>query len=70
MSINHNGLALARCHLDDMCTFTKIDRIRYKMVIMQLLDNLNYLCAPYPHMIVESKNPMARIKKDLMDFFH
>ena len=24
-SINHNGLALARCHLDDMRTFTKID---------------------------------------------
>ena len=45
-SINHNGLVLARCHLDDMCTFTKIDRVRYKMLIMQMLDNLNYMCAP------------------------
>ena len=37
---------------------------------MQLLENLNYLCAPYQHKKIKSKNPMARIKKDLMDFFH
>ena len=68
--INTNGLNLARCEKDDMYNFTKIDRIRYKMVIIQLLENLNYLCAPYQHKKIKSKNPMARIKKDLMDFFH
>ena len=69
-SINHKGLALARCHLEDMRTFTKIDRVRYKMVIMQMLDKLNYMCAPYQHKKIQTKKPMARIKKDLMDFFH
>ena len=69
-SINHNGLTLARCDLDDMRTFSKIDRVRYKMVIMQMLENLNYLCAPYHLKKIKSKNPMARIKKDFMDFFH
>ena len=57
-SINETGLALARSHLDEIRQFTRVDRARYKMVIIQMLDNLDFMCAPYHHKKIQTGNPM------------
>ena len=70
MKRTHCNFAFAAYNLDEIRSFTKIDRLRYKMVIVQMLENLNFMCAPYQHKKIRTGNPMKRIKKDLMDFFH
>ena len=69
-SINETGLALARSHLEEMHRFTRVDRARYKMVIIQMLDNLDFMCAPYHHKKIQTGNPMKTVKKYINDFFH
>ena len=68
--INGTGLDLARSGIEEMRRFSKVDRARYKMVIIQMLDNLDFICAPYHYKKIESKNPMKTIKKYIDDFFH
>ena len=68
--INGTGLELARSGIEEMRRFSKADRARYKMVIIQMLDNLDFICAPYHYKKIESKNPMKTIKKYIDDFFH
>ena len=69
-SINETGLALARSHLEEMRRFTRVDRARYKMVIIQMLDNLDFMCAPYHHKKIQTGNPIKTVKKYIKDFFH
>ena len=68
--INGTGLDLARNGIDEMRRFSRVDRARYKMVIIQMLDNLDFICAPYHYKKIETKNPMKTIKKYIDDFFH
>ena len=68
--INGTGLDLAKSSIDEMRRFSKNDRARYKMMILQLLDNLDFICVPYHYKKIESKNPMKTVKKYIDDFFH
>ena len=61
---------LAKSSIDEMRRFSKNDRARYKMMILQLLDNLDFICVPYHYKKIESKNPMKTVKKYIDDFFH
>ena len=63
-------MELARSGIEEMRRFSRADRARYKMVIIQMLDNLDFLCAPYHYKKIELKNPMKTIKKYIDDFFH
>ena len=69
-AINANGLMLARCNKEGIDEFTRQDRAQYKMMIVQLLDNLNYMCAVFQHKKIKMENPTRQIEKDLMDYFH
>ena len=69
-AINANGLILARCDKEGIYEFTRLDRTGYKMIIVQLLENLNYMCAVFQHKKIKMENPTRQIKKDLMDYYH
>ena len=68
--INETGLDLARSRVEEMRRFSRVDRARYKMVIIQMLDNLDFMCAPYHHKRIQTGNPMKTVKKYINDFFH
>ena len=68
--INGTGLDLARSGIEEMRRFSKADRARYKMMIIQMLDNLDFICAPYHYKKIDSKNPIKTIKKYIDDFYH
>ena len=68
--INGTGLELARSGIEEMRRFSRADRARYKMVIIQMIDNLDFLCAPYQYKKIDSGNPIKTIKKYIDDFYH
>ena len=68
--INGTGLELAKSGIEEMRRFSRWDRARYKMVIIQMIENLDFLCAPYQYKKIESGNPIKTVKKYIDDFYH
>ena len=68
--INRTGLELAKSGIEEMRRFSRGDRARYKMVIIQMLENLDFLCAPYQYRKIDSGNPIKTVKKYIDDFYH
>ena len=68
--INGTGLELAKSGIEEMRRFSRWDRARYKMVIIQMIENLDFLCAPYQYKKIDSGNPIKTIKKYIDDFYH
>ena len=47
---------MARCDKEGIYEFTRLDRTGYKMIIVQLLENLNYMCAVFQHKKIKMEN--------------
>ena len=68
--INKIGQDLIKASLDQAQTFTEQDRAMYKMLIVQMVDNLNYISARYAHKRIRLQNPTKFIKKKLLHYYH
>ena len=56
--------------LNQAQTFTDSDRAMYKMLVIQMVDNLNYISAKYAHKRIKTPNPTKLIKKKLLHCYH
>ena len=69
-SINKVGQSLANANLDQARMFTENDRMMYKMVILQMIDNLNYISAKYAHKRIKLQNPTKEVKQKILNYYH
>ena len=68
--INEIGQGLIAASLNQSQTFTESDRAMYKMLVIQMVDNLNYISAKYAHKRIKLQNPTKMIKKKLLHYYH
>ena len=69
-SINAIGQRLAAASIDQTRHFTENDRAMYKMVILQMVDNLNYISAKYAHKRIKLRNPTKEVKNKILNYYH
>ena len=69
-SINDVGHRLAAASVKQARNFTESDRAMYKMVIVQMVDNLNFISAKYAHKRIKLQNPTKEIKRKLLNYYH
>ena len=69
-SINAIGQRLAAASIDQTRHFTESDRAMYKMVVLQMVDNLNFISAKYAHKRIKLQNPTKEIKRKLLNYYH
>ena len=69
-SINRTGQRLAASTTEQMRQFSENDRTMYKMVILQMIDNLNYISAKYAHKRIKLQNPTKEINKKILNYYH
>ena len=68
--INRTGELMASSTKQDMANFSANDRILYKMVVLQMVENLNYISAKYAHKRINCKNPTKEIKEKILNYYH
>ena len=69
-SINKVGQNLVSATLNEARVFTEHDRAMYKMVIIQMLDNLNFISARYAHKRIKLQNPTKELKQKVLNYYH
>ena len=69
-SINRAGQRLVATTIEQTRHFTENDRTMYKMVILQMIDNLNYISAKYAHKRIRLQNPTKEIKQKILNYYH
>ena len=69
-SINKVGQNLVSATLNEARVFTEHDRAMYKMVIIQMLDNLNFISARYAHKRIKLQNPTKELKQKILNYYH
>ena len=63
-------LRLASSNKNQMAGFSDEDRAKYKMVVLQMIENFNFISAKHAHKRIECENPTKDIRAKITKYYH